>query len=144
MAVLPFRDISVATSDSWAIGITDAIISRLTSLQNRAVRPTTSVLKYAKETPESVEAAKALSVESVLEGTYQRSAGVVRVTVQLIDGRTGTTKWSQRYDLKSADILSFEDEVATKVVEGLQIEVSPTEQKSIQQPVTTSVDAYND
>ena len=144
IAVLPFHDLSAATSDSWAIGITDAIISRLTSLQNLAVRPTTSVLKYAKETPEPVEVAKALGVESVLEGTYQRSSGVIRVTVQLIDGRTGTTKWSQRYDLKSADILSFEDEVATKVVEGLRIEVSPTEQKSIQQPVTASVEAYND
>jgi len=144
IAVLPFHDISETTSDSWAIGITDAIISRLTSLQNLAVRPTTSVLKYAKESPEPVEVAKALGVESVLEGTYQRAAGVTRVTVQLIDGRTGTTKWSQRYDLKSADILSFEDEVASKVVEGLQIEISPTEQKAIQQPVTTSVDAYND
>jgi serine/threonine protein kinase/Flp pilus assembly protein TadD len=144
IAVLPFHDISAATSDSWAIGITDAIISRLTSLQNLAVRPTTSVLKYAKETPEPTEVAKALGVESVLEGTYQRSSGVIRVTVQLIDGRTGTTKWSQRYDLHSADILSFEDQIATKVVEGLQIEISPTEQKSIQQPVTTSVDAYND
>ena len=144
IAVLPFQDISAATSDSWAIGITDAIISRLTSLQNLAVRPTTSVLKYAKETPEPVEVAQALGVESVLEGTYQRSSGVIRVTVQLIDGRTGTTKWSQRYDLNSADILTFEDQVATKVVEGLQIEISPTEQKSIQQPVTTSVDAYND
>jgi len=144
IAVLPFQDISAASSDSWAIGITDAIISRLTSLQNLAVRPTTSVLKYAKETPEPTEVAKALGVESILEGTYQRSSGVIRVTVQLIDGRTGTTKWSQRYDLHSADVLTFEDQVATKVVEGLQIEISPTEQKSIQQPVTTSVDAYNE
>jgi serine/threonine protein kinase/Flp pilus assembly protein TadD len=144
IAVLPFRDISAATSDSWGIGITDAIISRLTSLQNLAVRPTTSVLKYSKEAPEPVEAAKALNVESILEGTYQRSSDVIRVTVQLIDGRTGNTKWSQRYDLRSADLLSFEDQIATKVVEGLQIEISPTEQKLIQQPVTTSVDAYND
>jgi TolB-like protein len=144
IAVLPFHDISAETSESWGIGITDAIISRLTSLQNLAVRPTTSVLKYAKDTPEPTEVAKALGVESVLEGTYQRSSGVIRVTVQLIDGRTGTTKWSQRYDLRSADILSFEDQVATKVVEGLQIEVSPTEQKSMQQPVTKNVDAYND
>jgi serine/threonine protein kinase/tetratricopeptide (TPR) repeat protein len=144
MAVLPFRDISAATSDSWGIGITDAIISRLTSLQNLAVRPTTSVLKYSKEAPEPEEAAKALSVESLLEGTYQRSSDVIRVTVQLIDGRTGNTKWSQRYDLRSADMLTFEDQIATKVVEGLQIEISPTEQKSIQQPITTSVEAYND
>ena len=133
-----------ANADSWGIGITDAIISRLTSLQNLAVRPTTSVLKYAKEAPDPVDAAKALGVQSVLEGTYQRSSNVIRVTVQLIDGHTGTTKWSQRYDLKSADILTFEDEMATKVVEGLQIQISPTEQKAIQQPVTTNVDAYND
>jgi eukaryotic-like serine/threonine-protein kinase len=144
MAVLPFRDISAATTDSWGIGITDAIISRLTSLQNLAVRPTTSVLKYAKDAPEPAEVAKALNVESVLEGTYQRSSDVIRVTVQLIDARTGNTRWSQRYDLHSADILSFEDQIATKVVEGLKIEISPDEQKSIQQPVTTSVDAYND
>jgi len=144
IAVLPFRDISAATSDSWAIGITDAIISRLASLQNLAVRPTTSVLKYAKETPEPVEVAKALSVDSVLEGTYQRSSGVTRVTVQLIDGHTGNTKWSQRYDLRSADILTFEDQIATKVVDGLQVQVSPMEHKLMQQPVTKNVEAYND
>ena len=144
IAVLPFHDISAAASDSWAIGITDAIISRLTSLQNLSVRPTTSVLKYAKDTPEPAEVAKALSVESVLEGTYQRSSDVIRVTVQLIDGRTGNIRWSQRYDLHSADILTFEDQVASKVVEGLQIEISPNEQKSIQQPVTANLDAYND
>lgn len=143
IAVLPFRDISAGTSDNWGIGITDAIISRLTSLQNLAVRPTTSVLKYAKDSPEPVEAAKTLGVESVLEGTYQRSSDVIRVTVQLIDGRTGNIKWSQRYDLRSADIFSFEDEVAGKVVNGLQIQISPTEQKTIKKPATTNVEAYN-
>jgi Tfp pilus assembly protein PilF len=115
----------------------------LTSLQNLAVRPTTSVLKYAKETPETVDVAKTLGVESILEGTYQRSAGVIRVTVQLIDGQTGTTKWSQRYDLHSGNILTFEDEVATKVVEGLKVQVSPSEQKAIGQMPTTNVEAYN-
>jgi serine/threonine protein kinase/tetratricopeptide (TPR) repeat protein len=143
IAVLPFRDISGAPGDNWGIGITDAIISRLTSLKNLAVRPTTSVLKYVKEPPEPVEAAKALGVESVLEGTYQRSSNVIRVTVQLIDGKSGSIKWSQRYDLHSADVLSFEDEIAGKVVNGLQIQISPTEQKSIEQPVTSNVEAYN-
>jgi TolB-like protein/Tfp pilus assembly protein PilF/predicted Ser/Thr protein kinase len=144
IAVLPFHDISATTSDNWGVGITDAIISRLAALQNLAVRPTTSVLKYEKETPDPVEVAKALGVQSVLEGTYQRASGVTRVTVQLIDGHTGTTKWSQRYDLKSTDVLSFEDEVASKVVDGLKIEISPTEQRAIQRPATANVEAYND
>ena len=144
IAVLPFHDISAATSDSWGIGITDAIITRLTSLQNLAVRPTTSVLKYAKETPEPVDVAKTLGVESVLEGTYQRAAGTIRVTVQLIDASTGNTKWSQSYDLRNADILSFEDQVASKVVEGLRVEISPIERKALEQPATANIDAYND
>lgn len=144
IAVLPFHDITAAASDSWGIGMTDAIIGRLTTLQNLAVRPTTSVLKYAKEAPDPAEAAKALGVQSVLEGTYQHSANVIRVTVQLIDGNTGNTKWSQRYDLKSADVLTFEDEVASKVVDGLQIQISPSEQKSIQAPATANAEAYDD
>ncbi|HZQ20823.1 MAG TPA: protein kinase [Terriglobales bacterium] len=144
IAVLPFHDISASESDSWAIGITDAIISRLTSLQNLAVRPTTSVLKYAKETPDPAEVAKTLGVQSILEGTYQKASGVTRVTVQLIDGSTGNTKWSQRYDLRSADILSFEDEIAGKVVTGLQIEISPAEEQSMERPATTNVEAYDD
>jgi len=144
VAVLPFHDISATTSDSWGVGMTDAVISRLTSLQNLAVRPTTSVLKYAREAPDPVDVSKALGVDSVLEGTYQRASGRTRVTVQLIDGRTGTAKWSQRYDLKSSDILTFEDEVARKVVEGMQVQISLSEQQAIQRPVTTNVEAYTD
>jgi eukaryotic-like serine/threonine-protein kinase len=144
MAVLPFRDISAESSDSWAIGITDAIISRLASLKNLAVRPTACVMKYTKEPGDPTVVAKELMVDSVLEGTYQRAAGITRVTVQLIDGKTGTAKWSQRYDLKNADILTFEDEVASKVVDGLQVQVSPDEHKSMMQPTTSNVDAYND
>ena len=145
MAVLPFRDISADASDSWAIGITDAIISRLTSLKNLAVRPTTSVLKYAKETPEPAEVAKSLGVDSMLEGTYQRSSDVIRVTVQLIDGRTGTPSGRNATICAAPTSLTFEDQVATKVVEGLQIEISPHGAASpSQKPVTTSVEAYND
>ena len=52
IAVLPFHDISAVPSDTWAIGMTDAIISRLVALQNLPVRPTASVLRYSKELAE--------------------------------------------------------------------------------------------
>ena len=69
--------------------------------------------------------------------------GVIRVNVQLVDGRSGATKWAQRYDLRSSNILSFEDQIATKVVDGLQVRISATEQKAFQQPSTTSTEAYD-
>jgi len=49
LAVLPFRDLSGQSGgEVWGIGVADAIISRLATLQNLAVRPTNSVLRYAE------------------------------------------------------------------------------------------------
>src|SRR5437660_8069482 len=70
LAVLPFQDLSgQSCGEECGIGITDAIISRLATLQNLAVRPTTSVLKYAKSAGDPAQAARELEVNSVLAGT---------------------------------------------------------------------------
>ncbi len=107
VAVLPFRELSVRPSEeSWGIGMTDAIITRLASLQNLAVRPTSSVLKYAKEPADPAKAAQELGVDSVLDGTYQRVAGVMRVSVQLVDRQNSMMRWAEHYDLRADDMLS--------------------------------------
>ncbi|HYL95839.1 MAG TPA: protein kinase [Terriglobales bacterium] len=145
LAVLPFHNLSAEGKDnSWGIGMTDAVISRLASLHDLAVRPTSSVLKYAQATADPVKAAQELRVDSVLDGTYQSAAGSVRVSVQLIDAKDGATRWAQRYDLRAGDMFKFEDELASRVVEGMQVQVSSVEQNSLQKPVTASPDAYND
>ncbi|HEY6937421.1 MAG TPA: protein kinase [Terriglobales bacterium] len=145
LAVLPFHNISGEGKDnSWGIGMTDAVISRLASLHDLAVRPTSSVLKYAQATADPVKAAQELRVDSVLDGTYQSAAGSVRVSVQLIDAKDGATRWAQRYDLRAGDMFKFEDELATRVVEGMRVQVSSVEQDSLQKPVTASPEAYND
>ena len=145
LAVLPFRDISGSDADkSWGIGMTDAIITRLGTLQNLAVRPTSSVLKYVNAPEDPAKAAQDLGVESVLDGTYQRAAGVIRVSVQLISRKDQTMRWAQKYDLRAADMLKFQDEVADKVVNGLQVEVSGSEKAAINAKATDSPEAYND
>jgi len=144
VAVLPFRDLSLRPSEeSWGIGMTDAIITRLASLQNLAVRPTSSVLKYAKEPADPAKAAAELAVDSVLDGTYQRVAGVMRVSVQLVDRQNSAMRWAEHYDLRADDMLKFQDEVAQKVVEGLRVQVSGKEQESLAVKPTTSPEAYN-
>jgi len=144
VAVLPFRDLSLRPGeDSWGIGMTDAIITRLASLQNLAVRPTSSVLKYVKDPADPAKAAQELGVNSILDGTYQRASGVMRVSVQLIDRENGAMRWAEHYDLKADDMLKFQDEVAQKVVEGLRVQVSGQEQQSLAAKPTTSPEAYN-
>jgi serine/threonine protein kinase len=68
LAVLPFRDLAGQSgSEVWGIGIADAIISRLATLQNLAVRPTNSVLKYAKGADDPALAARELEVAPISE-----------------------------------------------------------------------------
>ncbi len=144
VAVLPFRSLSGDAADAqWGIGMTDAIITRLATLQNLAVRPTSSVLKYVKTPTDPAQAAEELQVDSVVDGTYQRAGGVIRVSVQLIDQKGKAARWAEHYDLRADDMLKFQDEVAKKVVDGLQVEVSGNEQQTLQAPLTSSPQAYN-
>ena len=142
VAVLPFRELSgQASSQEWGIGMADAIISRLTTLQNLAVRPTSSVLKYVTGAGDPAQAARELQVDSVLAGTYQRLGTTTRVSVQLVDH--GVTRWANRYDLQGRDMLKFEDDVAQKVVQGLSVQLSGAEQEALKTPSTSSAEAYN-
>jgi eukaryotic-like serine/threonine-protein kinase len=142
MAVLPFHDLSGRSGDEiWGTGLADAIITRLTTLHNLAVRPTTSVQKYARSGTDPAQAAQELQVDSILAGNYRRLGKTTRISVQLIDH--GITRWAQRYDLQSAEMLQFEDAVAEKVVEGLSIQLSGTEQQVLRAPSTGSPEAYN-
>jgi eukaryotic-like serine/threonine-protein kinase len=144
VAVLPFRELSPRPiEEAWGIGMTDAIITRLASLQNLAVRPTSSVLKYAKEPADPAKAAQELGVDSVLDGTYQRVSGVMRVSVQLVDRQNRAMRWAEHYDLRADDMLRFQDEVAQRVVEGMRVQVSGKEQESLGKRSTTSPEAYN-
>jgi hypothetical protein len=61
VAVLPFRDLaSQEKNQAWGIGMADAIISRMATLQNLAVRPTSSVLKYVQAPADPAQVAQEL------------------------------------------------------------------------------------
>jgi serine/threonine-protein kinase len=141
IAVLPFENLGQKIDETWGIGMADAIISRLASLQNLAVRPTNSVLKYSSGSFDPIDVARELKVDSVLAGNYQNVGGVLRVSVQLIDH--GATRWGQRYDLRGTDMLKFQDEVAQQVVQGMSVQLSGAEQQRMNTPSTHSAEAYN-
>src|SRR5437870_407367 len=76
--------------------------------------------------------AKALGVAHVLEGSVQRAGGRVRVNAQLIDARTDSHLWADRYDRDVADVFAIESEVAGKIVAQLQAKISASENAAIQ------------
>ena len=144
IAVLPFENLSRDPDNAYfADGIQDEILTRLSKIADLKVISRTSTQHY-KSAPENLpEIAKQLGVAHILEGSVQRAGTRVRVTAQLIDGRTDTHLWAERYDRDLADVFAIQSEIARKIADQLQAKISPTEKVAIEKARTTNLDAYD-
>ena len=127
IAILPFQNLSDQKENAYfADGVQDEILTALTKIADLKVISRMSTMQYKTTAEHNVrEIANALGVAHVLEGTVQRAGGRVRVSAQLIDARTDTQLWAERYDRDVADVFAIESELAGKIVAQLQAEISP-------------------
>src|SRR5213596_1235349 len=109
IAVLPFENLSSDKENAYFVeGIQDEILTRLSKIGDLKVISRTSTQHY-KSAPENLrEIAKQLGVAHILEGSVQKSAGTVRVNVQLIKAASDSHLWSDTFDRKLTDIFSVE------------------------------------
>src|SRR5256714_2665291 len=144
IAVLPFENLSDEKDAGYFTeGVQDEILMNLARVADLKVISRTSVMQFKTGTPRNLRAIAAeLGVAHILEGTVQRSNGRVRITAQLIDARTDTHVWAERYDRDLADLFGLQTEVAEKIVSQLKARLSPDEKAAIQQPATHDFTAY--
>jgi TolB-like protein/class 3 adenylate cyclase/Tfp pilus assembly protein PilF len=145
IAVLPFENLSGAKENAYfADGVQDEILTGLARVADLKVISRTSTLQYRVSAERNLrEIAEALGVAHLLAGSVQRAGGRVRVSAQLIDARTGTQLWAERYDRDVADVFAIESELAEKIVAQLQSKLSPEEKAAIQERPTADLTAYN-
>src|SRR5205085_2328002 len=73
LAVLPFKSWATESEDKYlGLGITDALITRLSNLNQVIVRPTTAVRKYDETEQDPVSAGRELKVDSALEDSISK------------------------------------------------------------------------
>ena len=68
----------------------------------------------------------------------------VRITAQLIDGRSNGHIWAERYDRDLEDIFGVQDEVTHEIVTALRVHVSDAERRLLVKKETENLDAYDD
>src|SRR3954469_2935884 len=99
IAVLPFSNLAAGGEhEHLAIGLADALITRLSRIPALVVRPTGSILKYASAAKDPAAAARELNVDFVLDGSIRRAGDRIRVSVQLIGAATGGALWAETFD----------------------------------------------
>src|SRR6478735_1214645 len=145
IAVLPFENLSDEKGNAYfADGVQDEILTGLARVADLRVISRTSVMQYKTGAKRNLrEIGAALGVAHVLEGTVQRAGSRVRVNAQLIDARTDSQLWAERYDRDVADVFAIESELAGKIVTQLQAKISPSEKAAIEQKPTADLTAYD-
>src|SRR5205823_10139396 len=144
IAVLPFENLIDEKENAYlAEGIQDEILTRLSKVGGLRVISRNSTQHY-KNKPENLrEIAKQLGVAHFLEGSVQKSAGTVRVNVQLIEAANNSPVWADTVDRPLTDILSLESEVAITVADQLRAKPTGEEAQSIAAKPTDDPQAYD-
>jgi len=144
IAVLPFENRSDDKQNAYfAEGIQDEILTNLAKIADLRVISRTSVMQYESGTERNLrEIGQQLGVAHVLEGSVQRSSNRVRVTAQLIDARTDTHQWAERYDRDLADVFAIQSEIAKAIADQLEAKLSPQEKARVEEKPTGNTEAY--
>ncbi|MEO8347655.1 MAG: hypothetical protein ABI610_01990, partial [Acidobacteriota bacterium] len=138
LAVLPFRSIGSETAaEHFGLGLADSLIGRLAAVRELTVRPTSAIARYEKAPAAAAEVGRALGVDAVLEGTYQKLEGMTRVSVQMTDVSGQALLWSDRIELPEGRLFELQDEISNRIVEKLQVRLGPGQEKLLakSQPV---------
>jgi adenylate cyclase len=143
IAVLPFENLSEDKANAYfADGIQEEILTRLSRIGDLKVISRTSTQRF-KSSPDGLpQIARQLGVANILEGTVQKAADQVRVSVQLIDAENDSHLWAERYDRKLTDIFAVETDIAAKIADALQAKLTGAERRAISSQPTQNTDAH--
>jgi TolB-like protein/tetratricopeptide (TPR) repeat protein len=143
IAVLPLENLSHDPAQEYfADGMTDELITDLAKISGLRVISRTSVMKFKGEHREQLpEIAKALNVNTIVEGSVLRIGDKVRITAQLIDASTDKHLWADSYERDTRDVLTLQDEVAANIARQIDVELTPNEQARLAQPRPVNPDA---
>jgi serine/threonine protein kinase/Tol biopolymer transport system component/tetratricopeptide (TPR) repeat protein len=144
IAVLPFQVLRVEQKgeEFLGMGLSDAIITKLSNIQRIIVRPTSAVIKYFDGTHNIIAAGQELNVGYVLDGRIQRAGERIRVTVQLISVRDGQPVWAAKFDENYTDIFAVEDSISEQVAHALVPQLSGEERELLLRRETENASAY--
>jgi adenylate cyclase len=144
VCVLPFQNMSGDPEQEYfSDGISEDITTDLSNISALEVIARNTAFQFKGQSVDVCEVAKKLGVTHVLEGSVRKVGNQVRITAQLIDGKSGGHAWAHRFDRDLDDIFTIQDEISKAIAKALKLKLLPQEQEAIEQRGTESAEAYN-
>src|SRR5437588_2014196 len=145
IAVLPFENLSTDPENAFfTYGVQDEILNGLAKIGDLKVISRTSVMQYESGVKRNLrQIANELGLAHIVEGSVQRAGNRVRVTAQLIDAKTDTHLWVERYDRPLDDVFAIQSDIAKAIAGQLQAKLSPKIKSAIEERPTKDLAAYD-
>ena len=144
IAVLPFANMSGdAEQEYFADGISEDIITALSKLSQLFVIARNSSFTFKGRNVQVQEVGKSLGVRYVLEGSVRKSGNKVRITAQLIEATSGGHLWAERFDRDLTDIFAVQDDVTSRIVAALALNLSEGDRRKLAAEHTDNLEAYD-
>jgi TolB-like protein/DNA-binding winged helix-turn-helix (wHTH) protein len=118
IAVLPFASIGPTNDRHFSDGLAEDVITAISRFRDVTVIARNSSFRY-RDDVDIPRVGSELGAAFVIKGSVGRDEGRVRINVQLLDTRSGATRWAERYDRPLGSVFELQDEVADQVVSKL-------------------------
>ncbi len=143
LAVLPLENLTGDESQDFFVeGMTEELITNLAQISALRVISRSSVMQYQRTRKAAPEIAKELGVDAVVEGSVARSSDRIRVTAQLIEGRSDRHLWAKAYEREISDVLRLQREIARSIAAEVEIKLKPQEQAHLAAARSVGPDVY--
>ena len=144
VAVLPLENVSGdSAQDYFGRGIAEDIITELSRFSELLVISRNSSFRYAGASPDIQDIGRELGARYVLDGSIRRIGERVRISVQLTDVDTRTSRWAEHYDCSVDDLFAVQDEVVRTIVSVLAAHLNRSEVERARRKPPANWEAYD-
>jgi len=135
VAVLPFKLLTTNPEDDYlGVALADAVINQLGAGGELLVRPTSAVVRYAKQTVDPLTVARELNVHVIVDGSIQKFGQRLRLHAQVWNAADGSTLFTAKHDSEMADLFELQDKIADAVARVLGARVTAASEKPAAPP----------
>jgi TolB-like protein len=144
VGVLPTRNLSEDPQEtsylSGAFG--EDLVTRLGQVSNLRLLPWITTQRFTDPKQELKAVGRELQADKLVVGSYRSDGERVRVTVALVDARTGLQSWTQAYEESAEDLFALQQEVASGVASQLRGSLTAAERERLGAAASRSPEAY--
>ncbi|MFO7674480.1 MAG: tetratricopeptide repeat protein [Lutibacter sp.] len=144
LVVLPFQNTSSdKESNYFSDGLTEEIIIRLSGIKELDVASRSTSMRYRDSELDIVSLGRELKAGYLLQGTVRKFKDDLKIATALIDVEKDTQLWADIYHGKIEDVFGIQEKVSKKIVNSLQLKLTPKEKVALGKRATMNSDAYD-